>query len=438
MMELENAVDYFPYIRHELNQEKLLKAKMWRNVIGSLFDEANMTDAGDQVTIRGDENVQLFRNVTINGVREQRKIAHAPFSVGAIVPRHRSLYDYGIGMPVHNRLINSEVMLLAGSNLFVAAYDTMLRHYGAMMFLRQDTVLKRKGYPRAFLSIERYLQEVFPAYLNAQMFEGVGASKLKRDIIVYPGHEKNPVTKKRSGGRSKTGRLRDLSPLIFETFRNLARDNTTRLYITPVNVSFSKYPDATFIAHPTKHRGFGFIEGLRYMHEQIFVDTAYPRYAHAHPEAKLDVIVNYGKPEHYRGENLRSFRDIFNYTKALKEKIGRLESIFPSTLLFRAMGDHVERSFSDLENSAKRLYDHYGQSGINVTKISVGPGKMRPIREMAEEMTESLNSNPPYRIFGSQTKEFVACRAGRFTTRDKKLQDWYANSIRHLDPETPA
>ena len=433
MMEFENAIDYFPYIGHELNQEKVIKGKMWRNVVGCLFDQENITESDDSVLIRGTARVPLFKKVIVHGAKEQRKIAHDSFAVGAVIPRHRGLYDYGIGMPVHSRLINPEVMLLAGSNLFVAVYDTWLRHYGAVMFLRQDTELKRKGFPKAFLSIERYLEEVFPAYLNDQMFEGVGAQKLKRDMIIYPGQEKHPVTKKRSGGRSKTGKLRDLSPLIFEKFRNLARDSTTKLYITPVNISFSKYPDATFIVHPTKHMGF--VNNLRYMHEQRFADTGYPRYALRHPEAKLEAIVNYGKPQHFRGEDFKSFRDIFKFTRSLKNKIGLLESIFPSTLIFRAMQGKTEKLFPELENDALALYDHYCRAGINVTQVSEQPGKMLPIEEMAHRMLITLNSNPPYRIYGSRTKEFVSAQAGRFYTLDKPLQDWYANSISHLDPE---
>ena len=157
-MELKNPVDYFPYIGHELDQEKLRKAKLWKNVIGSLFEEKHITRRGNEILVQGDENVPLFHEVRVKGVREQQKVAQDTFSVCAVVPRHRSLYDYGIGMPVHSQFINQEVMLLAGSNLFVEGYDTMLRHYGGFMFLREDTVLKKKGYPNVFLSITRYLQ----------------------------------------------------------------------------------------------------------------------------------------------------------------------------------------------------------------------------------------------------------------------------------------
>ena len=38
-IELKNPADYFPYITHELDQEKLVKHHLWKNVIGDLFRE---------------------------------------------------------------------------------------------------------------------------------------------------------------------------------------------------------------------------------------------------------------------------------------------------------------------------------------------------------------------------------------------------------------
>ena len=432
IMELKNPADYFPYIGHELNRRKLLKHPLWKNVIGSLFEEHHVVRRNDIIEIRGDAKVPLFNEVIVRGVREQERVAQDSFSVSAVVPRHRSLYDYGIGMPVHSTFINREVMILAGSNLFVAGYDTMLRHYGAFMFLREDRVLRKKGYPQVFLSIERYMQEVFPAYLNYQMFEGVGKKKLKRDMIVYPEQEKNPITKKRSGGRTKSGKLRELSPLIFEKFRELSRESRTKLYVSPVNVSFSKYPDAIFIVHPVKHGGI--VEDMRYVHEQNFVGSWYTKYARKHPESKLDVVLNYGKPDLFCGEDFKSFRDIMKYTKELKRKIGLLESPFPTTLLYRALGKRTEMPLGRLEDEAKRLYHHYAELGINLEMVSDRPGVMTPVKALAESAILNLNSNAAYRIFGSKTDEFIRTESGRFISLDEKLQRWYANTVAHLDP----
>ena len=51
------------------------------------------------------------------------------------------------------------------------------------------------------------------------MVDGIGENKIKRDFIIYPGQEKDPVTKIRNGGRTKSGKLRKLNPIFFEKFR---------------------------------------------------------------------------------------------------------------------------------------------------------------------------------------------------------------------------
>ena len=212
----------------------------------------------------------------------------------------------------------------------------------------------------------------------------------------------------------------------------LTKESSTRLYVSPVNASFSKYPDATFIVHPVKHGGI--VEDMRYLHEQEFVGSWYPKYAVKNPEAKLDVIVSYGKPELFCGEDFRSFHDVMKYTKSLKKRIGLLESPFPTTLLFRALGDETEMPYWKLETAAKRLFDHYAGLGINMEKVSDRPGVMTPVEQLAERAIVTLNSNAAYRIFGSKTDEFITSKSGRFISLDEKLQRWYANTIRHLDP----
>ena len=429
--ELEQADDYFPYIGHELNYKKLVRAHLWRWEVGNLFDDDHITPIEDGVRITGDRRTPLFQEATIYGINDQIAISRNPEAVGAIVPRHRSLYDYGIGMPVHGTLVNPELMLMAGSNLFVAVFERTLRLFGAVMFLRDDSVLKRRGLPKAFLSVKRYLEDVLPAYLKQQMFDGVGEKKIKRDIVVYPGQEKNPVTRKRGGGRTKTGKLRDLSPIFFDVFRRLTMENSTSLYITPVNISFSQYPDATFIVHPTKSQGLA--HKLRYVHEQNFTGSWYPRYAIRHPDAKLEVIVNYGKPEIFAGENFKAMRDIMRYVRDLKNKIGLLESIFPAILLYRALDERSELPLSELSDCCKRLYDSYSDQGVNLEKVSQPPEKMMPVSELVERAVAALNIHPRYRIIGQKTSEFVTQREGRYISLDPELQRWYANNIRHLD-----
>ncbi len=439
--ELARAEDYFAYIGHELDHQKIRRSPHYRYVVGGLFAPQNIDDRGDNVRVRLGVRPglftrgSLFRDVEIRGIAAHRKLAADPNSVVALVPRHRTLYDYLLHMPTHHWFVNPEVMILAGNNLFVSKYDYELRYFGGFMFLREDAVLGRKdkGLPPVKLSIKRYLDEVFPAYLKQQMFDGVGPGRLKRDLILYAGQEKNPETGRRSGGRTKTGRIRNLSPIFFDKFKSLVRSNDTALYIAPVNISFSKYPDAPFIAHPIQHGG-EVVKQMRYVGEQHFVMKAYPHYAQTHYDAELEAVVRYGEPVRFTGEGIEGVRDTIAYARELRTKIGLMETLFPTVFVYRTLGEDHSLSVPALEEKARRLYDRYAAQGVDVSRISAREGEMMSGRELVDRSMRTLNSNPSMYIWGVRHDRFLSMRHGRVVSHDLKVQAWYANNIRHLDP----
>jgi hypothetical protein len=367
----------------------------------------------------------------IKGIDPQLSIAKADDAVELVVPRHRSLFDYAVQQPVHNRLINPNVMFLAGHNLFIFTFGDFIRKYGAVMFLREDALIKKKGYPKAFLTQKRYINEVFPAYIKQEMFNGCGNNKIKTDMIIYAEQEKDPVTRKRSGGRTKTGKLRHISYIFFGKLKALTKESTTKLYVTPVNISYSKVPDAPYIVHPSRSKGIR--KSLRYMLEQLFTYSYYPRYSHTHPEAKLEVVIHYGKPEILSQENFSCMRDLLRYTKRLKEKIGFLESIFPLSLLYHAMDNDSELSLAECEERMKKLFERYLSIGVDVEKVSDGKGKMMPAEEIVRKCVLTINSNPLFHVPHLKRNRFLSFSAGRVYSHDMKLQRWYGNTLHHLD-----
>ncbi len=441
--ELSHAEDYFAYIGHELNHQKIRRSPHYRYIVGGLFAPQNIDDQGDQVRLRLGVRPglftrgSLFRDVELRGIGAHRKLASDPNAVVALVPRHRTLYDYLLQMPTHHWFVNPEVMILAGNNLFVSKYDYDLRYFGGFMFLREDAVLGRKsrGLPPVKLSIKRYLDEVLPAYLRQQMFDGVGPGRLKRDLILYAGQEKNPETGKRSGGRTKTGRLRTLSPIFFDKFKSLVRSSDTQLYIAPVNISLSKYPDAPFITHPVQHVGVkNVVKTMRYVGEQHFVMKSYPRFAQTHYGAELEAVVRYGEPVHFTGEGINSVRDTIAYAHEVQKKIGLMETLFPVVFIYRTLDAEHSLSLEALGQQARRLYDRYAEQGVDVSRISVREGEMLPVRELVERSLLTLNCNPQMLIWGVRHDRFLSLKGDRVISHDLKVQAWYANHIRHLDP----
>jgi hypothetical protein len=437
--ELDKPEEYFPYVGHDLNQGIIRNNVLYRHIVGSILDEENVRREGDHIAIKSPlrgsliRRGSLFRQVDVYGVKANRRIAEDPDAVEAIVPRHRTLYDYLLGMPIHHTFVNRELIILAGNNLFVAKFDPLLRFFGGFMFLREDTILERKGLPKVFLSAKRYLEEVFPAYMHQQMLDGIGPAGTKRDLILYAGQEKNPVTGKRSGGRTKTGRLRNLSPLFFERFKHVVKETSTRLYFVPQNISFSKCPDAPFVAHPVEHPGM--VQNMRYVGEQSFVTRSYPRFAWTHPNAQLEAVVRYGEPELLTPGELQTTRDLIAYAHRLRDKIGRMETVFPTGLVCRALDNHRSAPIQRLEEACRRLYERYAESGVHLEKVSQREGEMMPATELVERSVRTLNCNPGMFIWGVRHDHLLTFRRGRLVSHDPKLQAWYANNLRHLDPE---
>jgi hypothetical protein len=263
------------------------------------------------------------------------------------------------------------------------------------------------------------------------MITGSGENRIKRDLIIYPGQEKDPKTNIRSGGRSKSGKLRKLNPVFFQKFNVIADKNVSKLFITPVNISFSKYPDAPFIVHPGNKKGM--LKNLRYLKEQNFIFKSYSAFCKHNSNAKLEVIVNYGEPHHFSERDFKAMRDVIHFSNDIREEIGRLETIFPLTLIYRAMDLDSDLSLTELESRIKKLYENYSNKGINCTPVTDSRGNIKSVKELTEAAVNTINANPLFQIKSLNNRIFLNLDSGRIYSNDKEIHNWYANSVRHLD-----
>jgi hypothetical protein len=432
--ELENPRDYFPYIGHELNLDFVYNNKIYINIVGDLLEDKNITHVSeDSIHVDGSNARSLFKEVQINGMAKQAPLIQDNNVVGLYIPRHRSLFDYIVHMPIHYHFINPYVMILAGNNLFIFNYDQFLRKCGAFIYLREDIFLKRKGLKRVFLSKDRYMDEVFPEYMKQEMFEEPGVNHRRKGLIIYPENEKDPVTRKRKGGRTKSGKLRTLSPVFFDKLKTISRDYPLTLYVNPMNISFSKVPEAPYIVHASQVKGVR--KKFHYLMENYFTMVSYPQYALSHPEAKLEAIINYGDPVLMDVEEFNSMRDLIKFSQSIKDKIGLLESIFPVTFLYHVMGNDHDLSLSECTDRMKSEFDYYTSIGINTEKLADDKGNMLPPGELIEKCLKTINSNPSFYVKGIKKNCFLEVSSGRIISHDHALQIWYANNIRHLDKD---
>lgn len=399
-------------------------------IIEHIFDKKNVSPEGEAIRINGQNNHAVYAEILIKGAQPHMELAKDDSAVEVLMPRHRSLFDYSVGQPVHHRLINPHVTILAGDNLFVGQFNHFMRKFGAFKFLRKDATLKYPGLSPVSLSRTRYIDELLPEYLKYEMIDAKGLDKKRMDLMIYAEQEKHPITKKRGGGRSKTGKLRDLSHLFFDKFRSISRDSGVQLYIVPVNVGFSKVPEVPFIVDPPPQKGI--MRAIRYALEQHFCFIAYPKFAIKNPKAKLSAIIKYGEPMPLE-TNFESMRDLLKYSNHIRDKIGKLESIFPVTLIYHAMKNQEELSLKTLEERMKKLIDKYQEQDIDVNPCIDQKGNLLPVKEMTEQALEHLNLNPAYLIKEAKNGKFLKLKGDQIISLHPAVQKWYYNNLVHLD-----
>ena len=414
---------YFPYITHRLDKGKD-KLKLKEKIIKDLFSVYETE--GNIKHFKGKSD--LFSNASVESSSLHKSITEDPNAVQIIIPRHKSLFDYIIHQPAHHDLINNKIIIVAGHNLFVRRFNDSLRYYGAFVFLRDDMLLKAKKLPAVFLSKMNYLKHVFPEYLKDQVFCD---NKNRHDMLVYLEYEKDPRTGKSNSGRTKTGILRELNWSFLKQLYEMSRESGIKLYLTPVNVSFSKYPDAPYLVHPIKTTG-QLNKNIRYLVEQSFVFERYSKFSRRNEDAKLDITIRYGESDCFSEMELDSFRDFKRYTELFKSKIGMLESIYPAQLVFLALGNSESSSMKDLSENMKKIFDRLQSIGAYVSKISDGKGSMLDPEDILNLALKNINRNPNLYIMNFDHHRIITYERGLVYCHDRALKAWYNNLVKHL------
>ncbi len=421
--ELADPRDYYPYIGHRLGKETD-PLRLRESVLGEYRYGA--TDPL-QAELRHEKGG--YSKIILDIPDIHRQIAADPQAVNILVPRHRSLFDFTLFQPIHHDLINKRIMILAGDNLFVSKMNQALRSYGGFMFLRGDAVIGYKELPKVFLPKETYFRDVLPGYLEDQVFS---QEKPNHDLMLYLEYEKDAHTGKNNGGRSKTGALRQINWSMIKLLYDLARKSGIKTYVTPVNIGFSKIPDAPYVCHPSKLKGKA--KALRYLIEQQFVYKGYPRLAEADRHSAMEAVVRYGQPALLNDNgDFSSLRGFKRFSETLQEDIGKLETVFPLYLIYKAMGQDQEISVKALGDRMFAIHDHYKKKGAHFYGLEDEHGNLLPTERILEPAISHMNRNPLFFIPGVDGRKFLSLRKGFLRSADFKLQLWYANNIQHLD-----
>ena len=443
-----NPESFFPYIEHTLNHEFLESGSLGFMKNGRTIKEFYLGNSLDNIIYRDDAidkkvydggTSTLFSTISTRGISQYQELVKNPKNVILIAARHRSLMDFIIEQPIHYSLIKKDLMILSGDNLFLGPFDKILRDFGAFMFLRGDKNLKRKGYENAFLSAKDYLI-VLSAYLKQQMIDGVvddlGITN-RFDEIVFPEIHEDISNGVLSGGRTKSGNLGNISPIPFIPIHRALRGSDVNVYVAPVDISFSKYPDAHFITSK-KSCLSSLVAPARYLFELNYVFNRYPHFSEKHHDAKLDVKITYSSPlelSSFSGRDIIKFKDNPNsLSEKIRQGISNSETIYPAAVLFRAMDGASEKSFRSLDDDVRVLVDNYAEKGIDVSNVVDKNGNNLSSEELYNISVDRINANPMLLFhLPNKSNKIISSTSNKIIVHNKSIGDWYGNQLRHLD-----
>jgi len=428
--------EYFPYIGHTLNKDfiengRLFSLKHARTIkeffIGNTFDDYVLDEKTEDTKIyEGDST--LFSKITTKGFSKYKEAAKNPKNVFVICPRHRSLIDFIAAQPIHYFLIKKDTMVVAGDNLFVASFAKFFRDFGGFMFLRKNKVFKRTGGNKLELTVRQYLTSVLPTYLKDQMIDGKEA--VRHDMILFPEFYTTAKGNVVSSGRTKTGELGEISSIFSRILYKLSKDSDTNVYFVPANFSFSKYPDGVFLGHNSLFSQI--IKPVKYLFELNYVFNKYPHFSERNPDAKLDITVNYSeaiKLNDLSPKQIKSTKEPDAFVNYLREQIGQGETIYPSTLLCKALEGEKELSFRELDKRVSTLVDTYQEKGIDVSNVDQFTAS-----ELAEYAATALNTNPRLLFHRKHdSTELITLTRDSVISNNLRMQNWYSNMLAHLD-----
>lgn len=401
---LSNPKDYFKFFKHNLD-EGSDPLKIHENVVQNLFDDFRSVD--DVMTFTGFNSV--INSLEVKLPKSYNSIKNDSDSVLVLYGDHKSILD-SLEQKINRELQNPNTFSISGLNLKIGKYGQSLAHNGAAFFMRDQEAWFRTGLLQsAYLSLQSFVLDVFPKYLEQEIFEK------NFDMLVFAQYDSS------GAGRTKTGLKRDSNDWFIRKVYELSKKQNKKVYLGGVNVSYSKIIDAPFVVKPVE----GFLSWprklLRYRAEQSFIFEKYPKFAQSHPESKLDVSVNYTEP--FLVNDVASPKKFIR--NEFKEALGNAEVIYPIQLICQELSEKTDMSVSDLIDGVKKNIDYFKNLDVQVNLSD------NSIENVIHDTITLINSNPRFSFFDGRSK-FYDINAGRIYNLNDKLTTWYSNTIEHL------
>ncbi len=349
------------------------------------------------------------------------------------IPNHQSEYDWVILQTV---LVENDVKaaIQAGDNLFIGPLDPFLRHCGAFMTIRNE---------RAFYSSRWYSGWLLkllgrkPVIVTREMYGKLYLRQLQKvlgedglHLIVFPGYDTDPYSGEVKLGRSYSGSLNPLSPIVFAGIARAVQgipECSDAVYV-PVNVSYERVPEDILFREYKARTRRSKIAKYVYDHYYTFLKAPLSR---AVRRRQTRVVLMFGKAIPVKN-GLRA-REMAH---RMHHELGRLMRVYESQVLFHSIENRFRLSKSDLEQRVLEVIRKVEDEGLDTSPLYDSEGHIRSIDEMLGRLARIFNI-PRIPIIPSKSYMTIEYDDHEVFVHHPHLASYYANKLEHLFQDSP-
>jgi 1-acyl-sn-glycerol-3-phosphate acyltransferase len=346
------------------------------------------------------------------------------------IPNHQSEYDWVI---LQSMLVEHGVKaaIQAGDNLFIGPLDPFIRHCGAFMTVREE---------RAFYSSRWYLGWLMrllgrkPLVVTRELYARLYPQQLARvlrddglHLMVFPGYETDPYSGQVKLGRSYTGEMSPLSPIVFAAIRSVVRhvpELSNGVYI-PVNISYERVPEDILFREYRARSRRSRIAKYVYDHYYTFVKAPLSRSVR---RRQTRVCIKFGDPVPVDGEmRARDLADL------MRDRLSRLTRVYEGMLVFPSLDSRYRVSKEALARRIDENLARVEELGLDTSPLYHADGRRKTLDELLARLERVFNI-PRIPILPSKSYVTIEHDRHEVFIHHPHLASYYANKLKHLLP----
>ncbi len=367
-----------------------------------------------------------FTQVEIEGLEKAKRRSEAGERL-VFVPNHQSEYDWMM-LQAYLTLHQIRAAVQAGDNLFIGPLDTFLRKCGAFMVVRdQRAFYARRWFPNLMLKA----LGIRPVIVTRDQYNSLYLDQLKRifssdglHLMVFPSYETDEFTGAVKYGRSYSGHLNPLSPLVFLAVRNALRDlRMERASYVPINISYERVPeDLVFRSYRAGPRQGNF---AKYIYDNYYAFIRVPITRRIRNQ-RSRVIIKFG--DAIAADPRARAKEV---ARVVYEQLARMIRVYESTAVFASLDNRFRIPRTELEERVDRTVTAADEAGLDTSPL-YRDGRRKSLDELLQRTAELFNY-PHIPIIATKSYRTLEYDDREIFIHHPHLASYYGNTLSHLN-----